>query len=248
MVLSQRELAMVKQILFVSLIFSGLSAQAARTINITMAPGAKEISLSNPSSAAVNYTVTCFNKEGVATLAATTSTLAMNKSETHETGSADAGTCTAGAASLQTYTDKNGKKVYQCAGSNAYANAADACGAGQKFCYPPAQYPGCSLFVSNNVWIKADGSMEASVDYGCTYSAVAAGYYPYGGASCSDYVRKVGAGSEALFSVGVTNTGSTPRGAFCCEDVSAGGICKVTINTTGNVFLSSPSFKGGAPF
>lgn len=239
-----------KWILISWFLLTGSTAFAARTINITMPAGSKELLLSNPSSSTVAYSISCYNKLGVATLTATGQSLSADNTASHDTGYTDTGLCASAANPSSSYTDKNGKKVYYCSGANTYSNAGNLCGSGQKFCMPTVQTPACSQYIGQPVWVKSEAGTEKSNDGPCTWLPITLGTDFYYGGSCGNfYYRKVGAGFESLSGLSSSGTGSEALGATCCEDTSSGGICKVTITSTGtNIFLSSPAFKGGAPF
>lgn len=226
-------------------------SMAARTINIALPSGAKDISFSNPSTVTVTYDITCYANDGVAKLSLTSQTLDASKSATHAPGFADSGLCASGASPAHQYPDLNGKKVYMCtASTNTYANAQNACGAGQKFCYPLPQYVGCSTYMGGYAaWIKQEAGLEKTADYGCTWNPTVGSDYFYG-SGCTYSVRKIATPAHRVEGLVISATGSETMGAACCEDVQAGGLCKVTITnaTPAAGALSSPSFKGGAPF
>ena len=239
---------MIRQLALICLFFSHSAAQADRTIAIAMPSNAIKLELTNPSTVTVNYGVKCFSATGTEIINLTSQTLAPNASNKHTAGLVDQGTCAAGYTSAQVGTDRFGKKVYSCTGSGvSYASAGNVCGIGQTFCFPYGS-SGCGFsFFGQNVWLKNEGTIEKLS--GCSYVSVPGGDYIFGSASCSSFsMRRSSAEPNTHWGL-EHDTTATNRGAVCCEDSTAAGLCKVTITSASpNATLASPQFKGGAPF
>ncbi len=219
----------------------------AREVTITLAADQSQLILSNPSTVTVNYNISCHKPDGSGTIInLTNQNLAPNAQVKHTSSIPDSALCSGGASPDSTATDMNGKPFYFCNGSNSYANAANACGTGNSFCFPDissTQWPGCSSF-----WIKNDGAVQHQPSCG-SYAAVTGGNQVIVGGG-SGYARKSpSAGVCAYFFAAQEAPVATTAGAVCCSTPQSGSVCKVTINTVNtNAYLSSPSFMGGAAF
>lgn len=236
-----------QSILFLVALFS-LSAQAARDVSISLDGSQSTLVLTNTSTVSVNYDITCHRADaGGTVLVLAGQTLAPNASVKHTASLPDSGLCAASAAPQSTFTDINGKPYYLCGGANTYANAGNACGTGNSFCFPDVSgYVGacsCSSF-----WLKNDGAVQFQPSCG-SYGAVTGGFQVAVGSSGSGNVKKNSVVSCAWFGFATEVAVASTAGAVCCSSPIPGSLCKVTINTTNpSAFLSSPSFMGGAAF
>lgn len=234
------------------LMFSGFAH--ARDVSISLDGKQMELILNNPSTVAVNYNISCHKADGSGTIInLTNQTLAPNAQVKHAAGVPDTGLCAGGTPPNGQGTDANSKPYYFCDGANTYANAGNACGAGNTFCFPDISWgatpSGCS---AASYWLKNDGAVQFQPSCS-SYAAVTGGSQTVVGnwaAGYSGYTKKnpAATGCSYFYPAGEIVTSST-AGAVCCSNPSSGSVCKVTINTTAtNAFLSSPSFMGGAAF
>lgn len=225
-------------------------AFADRTVSIALKSGTSEIELANPSAVSVSYSVQCFQANGT-TITPVTGSLNAGASTKVPAGIPDLGACAAGYTSTLLYTDKFGKKVYSCTGTGVnYASASGICGSGRRFCFPALPNTGCGWYFSGpDAWIKNERSPEY-YNYGtCTWTALTGSDVIYSTASCGGYSMKESAESMSHNNLYFDTNASASRGAICCEDPVAAGLCKVTVvGSVANGYLSSPQFKGGAPF
>lgn len=220
----------------------------AREVTITLGADQTQLILSNPSTVTVNYNISCHKPDGSGTIInLTNQNLAPNAQAKHTSAVGDSGLCNGGSNPVTSGTDAAGKPFYYCGGSNTYANAGNACGAGNTFCFPDVntlQFPSaCTQF-----WMKNDGGVQHQPSCGA-FAALTGGNQVVVG-NGSGYARKtssVSACSHFYYASEVPDSSSA--GAVCCSTPQSGSVCKVTINTVNtNAYLSSPSFMGGAAF
>lgn len=238
--------------LFALFWLSGLAE--AREVTIALQDSQSTIILTNPSTVTVTYDIACYKSDGsaISSTSATNQSLAPNARATHTSNIPDSGKCSGGTPPQASSTDSSGKSFYLCTGSNDYANASNACGSGNAFCFPDitttSYVSGCS---ANSFWLYNDGN--AQINGGCAgYAAVTGGNQIVIGPSCTYYnnARKSSSAGacSGFFYAGQVAT-STTAGAVCCSSPTPGSVCKITItNTSKDAYLSSPSFLGGAAF
>jgi hypothetical protein len=233
-------------ILFAALAFAYTAS--AREVSITLDGAQTTLVLSNPSTVTVNYDISCHKADGSGTIIALTGqTLAPNTQVKHTAAVADTNKCASNANPEFTYSDANGKNYYFCNGSNTYANAGNACGTGNSFCFPDLNTMvmacTCSTF-----WIKNDGNAQIQPMCG-SFGAVTGGNQIMIGTYSGGNARKSSSVNCAYMYYANEVATSSTGGAICCSSPLSGSVCKVTINTAStSAFLASPSFMGGAAF
>ena len=226
------------------------AAYAGRDVSIALQAGQQDIILTNPSTVAVNYNITCHKADGSSTLLALTNqNLAPNARAVHTAMLPDSELCAGSASPIYQGFDQNSKKYYMCNGSNTYATANNACGTGNSFCYPdlnsaPWQCSG------NGFWVKNDGGVQHQTWCGSFTTVTGGLQVTVGMASGTGYARKNASGSPCgNFPNADAVSPTSSAGSLCCSAPVTASLCKVTVNTTAtNAYLSSPSFMGGAAF
>ncbi|MCB0420239.1 MAG: hypothetical protein KDD61_04545 [Bdellovibrionales bacterium] len=231
----------------------------ARTVNVMIAD--KQIALTNPSTVPVTFNVSCYDSAGSQLVNLSGETLAPNASKVYG-GSVDISTvsnndaCSASAV-MGYFSHVSCGSTLQakiCPGSVTYANASTLCGPGLTICkYLPGNFMSCSGLAGYWMAPPESGTFAASADGGCTYNSltgaqgiVVSDYY-----SCSSAVYgqkcQVNGTDTVNYGCGLDNV-TASYGTVCCA-LPSSSFCKVTITTTDvNAHLSSPGFKGGAPF
>ena len=224
---------------------------AARTVKIALGAKQTELVLSNPSSMAVNYDITCYSQDGSQQIINLTSqSVAPNAKDKHTVEIADSGKCSGGVSPYSSFTDANGAAYYFCNNTTAtYANANNVCGTGNTFCFPKlncGHYGDCT---ANTFWLKNDGTVQFKA--ACSsFTSVTSGFQVVIKGNVFSNQAKNSQSTSCAFYYRVEEkaVGET-HGAVCCADPVPGSLCKVTINSTDpNAYLSSPSFKGGSAF
>ena len=242
---------MLRRVLFIVVAVLSTGNSEAREVPIHLKSDQTALVLSNPSSMTVNYNITCYKADGSGTvLALTNQNLAVNSRVSHSVTIADSGTCASGATPASSGSDINGKAYYMCTGSNTYANANNACGTGNSFCFPETSYgvSGCS---GTGFWLKNDGSAQYAPNSCSAFGSFTAGKQAvFDAPSAIGRARKSASVSAcSLFYNVDEQTTSSTFGSACCASPVSGSLCKITINTTNvNAHLASDSFMGGAPF
>lgn len=241
---------MLRHSLYVAAILSAFSVNA-REVSIALETTQTSLILVNPSTVTVTYNIICHKSDGSGTTVNLTGqTLAPNVRTTHSVSTPDSELCNSGAAPAYTTVDASSKKIYYCSGSNTYANANNACGAGNSFCFPNVSTV-VSSGTGTNFWIKNEGDIQYQPMCG-SYGAPSAGEQVIvGNGSYFGIVKKSSAVTApcSYFANANTQPDSNVAGSVCCSSPEPGSVCKITISGSNtNAFLSSPSFLGGAAF
>jgi hypothetical protein len=236
-------------LLMLALAFMPVLAKADRTVKFV--PTGKKIKVSNPSTNALTYSITCKNGSGTNLLNLTGQALPAGQSREHT----NAGTActTAGYVSDTMATFQGG--MIKCSDSMAMTPVAysdSLCGLGYHLCSPPEFSENKSGGASgSDSWLSAQGYANWSayewdgmawtwIDRDSTYAPVAD---PMSSSSqCATGMS--GGGAKSTYCRSRLKTDNL-YSYMCCPDTV--GFCQITV--TGDTgYLITPDFKGGTPF
>mgnify|MGYP003393540617 CR=1 FL=1 len=228
---------MKKNILGLLVVFLGTFAFAARTVQITI-PKGQSVQISNPSTGTVNYDIECFDSSGTSKANLTGQSLSQNASKTY----GETETCAGNALPANSSTVST-VGLLECAGSTNFANASALCDSFYSLCTFD-QVVTSGPVSGNQYWFNINtATWLFSTNFGSTFNSASVGT---GAASHPNSANSCKVGAVTLNFCQNISTSTSLAGALCCP-ASDVNICKVTVNTTSG-FLSSPQFKGGAPF
>ena len=238
---------------FALLFFISIQSQAQRTVVLTSHGPGSPIQITNPSTVGVNFDVACFDAAGTQTVNQTGLSLASQN--THFVGGP---TCAAG-YTLEVSSSSFSSPIYACkkdSGTVTFANAAAVC-SGNNLCtiqevvlnhgtnaYSNFAYwfvPGVTNWSYDNT---GSGAFTNVTDGTGTRSIVTASNFT---PRCKDVVAASGAPNVQNCKERTVGFGAA--GSLCCESQTGLSYCRVTItSTSADAYLTSPNFKGGAPF
>lgn len=231
--------------LAVTFIFAS-QANAARTVTVTLDDN-KALQITNPTASAVSYDVRCYDSTGSQVVNEAAQTLSANT--TRYVG-AD-GRCAGGAAPIDVASTNAGP--FRCAGTNIqYATAGSVCGGFYTVCNIQQVSAVSPSPTGNGHWV-APGTNPWYYRY--SYASMTT--VSDNTSTLAPLVKSMGSGNSCQNSsstmIGENCYASAPTtnadGAYCCANGTSIAFCKVTVNTTSSTaYLTSPQFKGGAPF
>jgi hypothetical protein len=245
----------IKSVTFTAILVAGAYVYATASRKVTIpaeiavtnsSTANAGIRLINPSSAAVNYNLSCYNKSGTLTYEKPSLTLLAKNQITHGAGPV------CGDGANPTYSS-TANSMIQC-GWVAWAQRSANCPTGYHLCSVTevnANRGGAWLYgwasglpnYTSGWWVTYDGGVSTynPADNYPTYS-------PYSQYGCNASNSSAGTTWNCGVSSGYANS-------FCCPDAGTtievpSSYCTVEINSTTPTegYLVSPQFKGSAPF
>lgn len=241
----------MNRVLFITLMGLSMNSWAARSVTLAIpSTGGQPIVINNPSAVAVSFDLECYDSAGMTSYTSAGESLAAKASKnfTPTVSVNPTGVCAGGAnadSSNSFYIGGANGAWYACPGANTYASATNACGTGQSLCSLDSGFCSYSVPVAD-YWVGGASTWDSSTDYFTTSTPETTNKPMLRSSNVSsDQCRPSGGGAALNYCSGAAP--ATTAGAICCKYPSA--MCKVTITTTNSAaHLSSPQFKGGAPF